>query len=130
MVIFCVWVFSLSIIDLRSHRLPNLLTLPGAVVIAIWAIGQDPLYIVGGVAWASLYLLTGITVGGIGGGDIKFALGLGTVAASGGLISWLGAVVGASIVSLLWACALRRGMDAGVAHGPGMAIATLVAVLT
>ncbi|WP_245802223.1 prepilin peptidase [Corynebacterium pacaense] len=127
-VLFLFWVLCLSLIDVRVHRLPDQLTLPGAAVAAAWALAHDPTWILGGVGWAGIYLLTGVVVGGIGGGDIKFALGLGIVAASAAPAAWVGAVVGASIVSLAGSRVLRGGRGGEIPHGPGMAIATVVAI--
>lgn len=132
----CIWCVILSAIDFRHRRLPDVLTLPGAVVINLWALFADPIWILGGLGWAALYLLTAVVMGGIGGGDIKFALGLGTVAATGGMRGWVIAVVGASALTLLFAVLVgvfvrtTRGestqvRDRRLPHGPGMALATI-----
>lgn len=135
---FLLWLGLLVGWDIRTRRLPDQLTLPGAGVIAVWAVVVDPWLLIGGLGWFFLYLLTAGVVGGIGGGDIKFALGLGTVAALGGVESWMIAVAGASLVTLtvtLLATGVSRNLAGGtvlgwrVPHGPGMALATCVAVV-
>ncbi len=134
-VAFVVWVGILVMWDIRSRRLPDILTLPGAGVIGIWALIIDPWLLLGGVGWFVLYLSTAGVMGGIGGGDIKFALGLGTVAAAGGVGAWMAAVVGASMVTLVISALLmmfhRPGgaVGRGIPHGPGMALGTCIAVV-
>lgn len=133
--VFVVWVGVLAVWDLRTRRLPDALTLPGALMITGWAVVVDPWLLLGGAGWFLLYLITAGVVGGIGGGDIKFALGLGTVAATGSVEGWLLAVVGSSLLTLLLAGVTLSGLVAGggdrtmrVPHGPGMGLATCLAV--
>lgn len=134
-VVFVVWVGVLAVWDLRTRRLPDVLTLPGALVIAGWAVVVEPVLLLGGLGWFLLYLVTAGVVGGIGGGDIKFALGLGTVAALGSVEGWVLAVAGSSLFTLLLSGAVTSGLVAGggdrtgrVPHGPGMGLATCLAV--
>lgn len=143
------WCTLLIACDLRWRRLPDQLTLPGALILALWVVGEGhPEVLWGGFAWSTLYLLTAVTHGGVGGGDIKFALGLGIIAALGGIGSWLLAVLGASVFSLLlafgmWLRLLLSGLIRGapgtawrarapvpaVPHGPGMVAGTAGAFL-
>ena len=130
---FVVWVASLMAWDVRTRRLPDYLTLPGAVLIGGWALAVDPWLLAGGIGWFLLYLVTAGVMGGIGGGEIKFALGLGTVAALGGAAGWLSAVVGASLITLVLAgLVMWRGTGNStvlqVPHGPGMGLATCAVV--
>lgn len=134
-VVFVVWVGVLAVGDLRTRRLPDVLTLPGALVITGWAVVVEPWLLLGGVGWFLLYLVTAGVVGGIGGGDIKFALGLGTVAAVGSVEGWVLAVVGSSLLTLMLSGVMTSGLVAGgedrtgqVPHGPGMGLATCLAV--
>ncbi|MFP7365670.1 prepilin peptidase [Corynebacterium callunae] len=131
--LFALWCAVLSFYDLRWRRLPNFLTLPGAAVINVTAAVQDPLWIAGGLVWAGLYFITALVVGGIGGGDIKFALGLGTVVASAGLGALMLAIVGSSLLSVLLGGMVRvYSRHPGrlyIPHGPSMALASTCAFI-
>lgn len=122
------WALALVVIDLRRRLLPDALTLPGAAVAALAAVvlGQ-PWAIVGGLAWALLYLAVGRLIGGVGGGDVKLALSLGTAAAlaagAGGLAA---AVIGSSVLTLTAMALTRRR---ALPHGPGMVTATVLVCL-
>lgn len=123
-----VWWAALMYFDFRYRRLPNQLTLPGAAIINSWALLHQPWWIGGGVAWAGLYLLTAVLCGGIGGGDIKFALGLGTLMVSLGIESLLMAIVGSSLISVLLGGIIlmcsRKKSPHSIPHGPSMIIAS------
>lgn len=137
-VVFVMWVVGLVAWDLRAMRLPDFLTLPGAVVIGVWALAVDPWLLLGGLGWFLLYLVSAGVTGGIGGGDIKFALGLGTVVATGGVATWMLAVAGSSLITLTIS-GLVAGIYAGgsgakirdrrIPHGPGMGIASCLALM-
>ncbi|CAM3859118.1 prepilin peptidase [Corynebacterium frankenforstense] len=122
------WASALVVIDLRRRLLPDALTLPGAAVAALAAVvlGQ-PWAIVGGLAWALLYLAVGRLIGGVGGGDVKLALSLGTAAAlaagAGGLAA---AVIGSSVLTITAMALTRRR---ALSHGPGMVTATVLVCL-
>lgn len=122
---FClVWGGALAAVDARSRRLPDYLTLPGAAACAAWALTCGrPAPLLGGLAWAGLYLVAGLLApeGAVGGGDVKFALGLGVLAATAGPAGLLLAAAGSSVLTLLY-CAAARATSAP--HGPAMAAAT------
>lgn len=87
--------------DVTSRRLPNKLT----VFLFLQSLGLcllagSPISLVFGAGWALLYLGVGIWCGGIGGGDIKLAAGLGTLAGMAGFPAVLIAVVGANCLVL------------------------------
>ncbi|MCK2200288.1 prepilin peptidase [Corynebacterium callunae] len=129
--IFALWCALLVVWDLRWRRLPNWLTLPGALFINLWATLQDPLWVGGGLLWAGLYFLTAVLFGGIGGGDVKFAAGLGTAVFSLGAEALVLAIVGSSLISVLLGGILRvmkgrRGV-VYIPHGPSMSIASTCA---
>lgn len=135
---FVVWVAFLVAWDICTRRLPDHLTLPGAAAIGLWALAVEPRLLIGGMGWFLLYLVSAGVMGSIGGGDIKFSLGLGTVAAAGGTQAWMIAVVGASLFTIMLAVILaavyshpRMGerVDRRVPHGPGMGIATCGALM-
>lgn len=120
------WAVALSLVDEKRRRLPDLLTLPAAAGAALGAAVTDPVLLLGGVAWAGFYFLLGVTVGGVGGGDVKLGLSLGILAAAaGGAVAWFAAVLGASAVTVLRGVVTRQG---SVAHGPSMLLATALAM--
>lgn len=90
------WAAVLSFFDLRYRRLPDLLTLPAAVIACIWW------WDFAGLLWPALYFVLGIRKGGIGGGDIKLAISLGMwTAHAAGTWGVLLAIIAASWITLL-----------------------------
>lgn len=117
-VVIAGWAVALCVSDLRRRRLPDLLTLPAIPIVWGAAAGQAPMALLGGVAWALLYLMLAVGVGGVGGGDIKLAASLGVLVVwGGGVVGWLLALSGASLLSLTTAVLSRRS---AVPHGPAM----------
>ena len=106
-----VWTVALVVTDLRSRRLPDVLTVPAAVFAAVWAVVTGvPVAVLGGVGWFLLSVLPGLLSRRLaaGGGDAKLALSLGTVAAGvGGVFGWLLVVGAASAVTVLLVLARR-----------------------
>lgn len=128
--LWCGW---LSVIDLRTRRLPNAATLPGAVVILGVAAGSGHLRaaLVGAALLAGGYLLVHLVApAAMGGGDVKLALGLGAVTGVAGSTVWLAAAAGAFVITaavgVLAAITGRR--RASLPHGPSMCLASLVAL--
>jgi leader peptidase (prepilin peptidase) / N-methyltransferase len=136
-VVVLVWLTALSVYDIRQQRLPNALTLPGAVVVLVIAAanGRGSAALAGAAALAGCYLVVHlISPAGLGAGDVKLAIGVGALCGAFGLDVWLLAALGAPLLTVLWAigAALRRGAGlrraAGVPHGPAMCVATATAV--
>jgi leader peptidase (prepilin peptidase)/N-methyltransferase len=111
-------------IDLREHRLPNVLTLPGiavgvaAVVVESLAFGRVALApAAAGAGYAGLLLLLAL-LGGMGVGDVKLgaALGLASwlpfVGITSPVLAFLAGGVGSVIVLV------RRGRGRRMAFGP------------
>ncbi|AGF72582.1 signal peptidase, membrane protein [Corynebacterium halotolerans YIM 70093 = DSM 44683] len=129
------WAVALCLHDLHHRRLPDALTLPAALGAGLGALLTAPPVLLGGLAWAGLYVLVGLrgtgrTGGrasrrGIGGGDVKLALSLGTLAAAAGVTAWFAAVLGASLITLSAAVGTR---SKALPHGPSMVAATALAV--
>ncbi|MDO5077534.1 MAG: A24 family peptidase [Corynebacterium sp.] len=111
------WAVILSGIDTCFRRLPDVFTVPAIVAVTVWAVSEQPWWLLGGVAWAGIYLV----LPGFGGGDIKLAASLGVVAAANGVLGWCVAVGGASLVTVVVGVATGQRV---VAHGPGMLAAT------
>ena len=129
------WLAALTVYDLRQRRLPNALTLPGAVAVLVVAAlaGRGTSALLGGVALAALYLLVHlIAPAAMGAGDVKLALGVGALTGAFGSDAWVIAAVGAPVLTALWGLlVLRPGRELArvtVPHGPSMCVATAAAV--
>lgn len=123
------WLVVLAAYDIRERRLPNWLTLPGAVVIlsVATAVGRGLPALLGALALFVVYLVAHL-LAGVGAGDVKLAVGVGALTAAFGFDVWALAALGAPLLSA--GCAVvevvrRRGSV--VPHGPSMCIATLAA---
>lgn len=130
-----VWTAALSVIDLREHRLPNLLTLTGAAAIltVCAGCGRGPAGLLGAAALGGVYLTVHLVApAAMGGGDVKLAVGLGALTGALGAPVWLLAALGAPVLTALLGTATalhRRGRLVGTAvpHGPSMCLASLAA---
>lgn len=123
------WAVALSVVDLRERRLPNVLTLSGAVVILIGAAvtGRGLPAVLGGLGLAGLYLAVHLAApAAMGAGDVKLALGLGALTGAFGVGPWTLAALGAQVITV--AAGLARGRGGPIPHGPAMCLASLVAV--
>ncbi|MFF8591132.1 prepilin peptidase [Streptomyces sp. NPDC015220] len=124
----------LALVDLRVHRLPDVLTLPLAAVTAVLlglaallpaAGGSWPSALLGGLALGAAYfVLFLVNPSGMGFGDVKLALPLG---AALGWYGWPDVVLGGAAGLLYGACyglglvALRRaGRKSAIPLGPFM----------
>jgi leader peptidase (prepilin peptidase)/N-methyltransferase len=73
-----VWLLVLSGVDLREHRLPNALTIPG--VFAVGATMTSNPWVAVGAAVAAAPYLVAVVIGGCGAGDLKLAVVAGALA--------------------------------------------------
>lgn len=128
-----VWSGILMVTDLRTRRLPNLLTLPAALLAVAWFAWHSNIgALCGALAWWALCVVPGwashrLTIGG---GDAKLSVSLGAIAsACGGCIGWYVAVGCASVVTLALATHPRCRRQRAIPHGPGMLIGTWLSVL-
>jgi leader peptidase (prepilin peptidase)/N-methyltransferase len=126
------WLIALSAFDIRQRRLPNLLTLPGAVAILLAAgvTGHGLGALFGAVAlfgvYASVHL---IAPAAMGAGDVKLAIGVGALTGAFGPDVWVLAAVGASVcTAVLAVCRSGRAAESSVPHGPSMCLASVAAV--
>ncbi|MBF6147168.1 prepilin peptidase [Nocardia nova] len=97
-----VWCVALSVIDIRTGRLPDVLTLPGAAVVPVLAAstGRAGAAIAGALLLAVPYLLVHLVEpAACGAGDVKLALGTGAAAAVGGPSCWVWAAIGAPLLT-------------------------------
>ncbi len=122
------WMTSLSVVDIREHRLPNIMTLPGAAVILMCMslFGRGLPALGGAAALGGAYLLVHLVAPtAMGAGDVKLAVGLGALTGALGTQVWALAALGAPLVTVGWAVLARRHT---VPHGPSMCLATSAAV--
>ncbi|MEI6253777.1 MAG: A24 family peptidase [Mycobacteriaceae bacterium] len=130
-----VWSTTLSVIDVRQRRLPNVLTLSGAVLILLGSAlcGRGLPAILGAGALGGLYLAVHLAdPAALGGGDVKLALALGALTGAFGVPVWVLAALGAPVLTAVVGTVtlvLRRGRAGlGVPHGPSMCMTSLAAV--
>lgn len=130
-VVVAVWLLALSSYDVRERRLPNWLTLPGAVLIPVVAAaaGRGGTALAGALALSGLYLVMHLVAPrSLGGGDVKLAIGLGAMTGAFGIDVWLLAALAAPLLTAVLAVwAAMRGIRT-VPHGPSMCTASAVAV--
>lgn len=126
------WLAALSAYDLRQRRLPNALTLPGAVLIlAVAALsGRGAPALLGGLALGALYLAVHLVDrAALGAGDVKLAVGLGALTGAFGVDVWVLAAIGAVLLTAVAGIAvllLHRGVSS-LPHGPSMCVASAAA---
>jgi leader peptidase (prepilin peptidase)/N-methyltransferase len=126
-----VWAVALSVFDLRERRLPNRLTITGAVLILLGAaaLGRGLPALLGAAALGGIYLAVHLVdPAALGGGDVKLAVGLGALTAALGGAIWVLAALGAPVLTAVAAvvAGLRRRGPV-VPHGPSMCAASLLA---
>ncbi len=126
-----VWLVALSAFDLRERRLPNWLTLPGALLVLVVAAvsGRGVIALAGAAALSVLYLVVHLLAPrAMGGGDVKLAVGLGALTGAFGVDVWLLAALAAPLLTAGLALgATVRGIRT-VPHGPSMCVASAAAV--
>lgn len=126
------WLITLSAFDIRHRRLPDALTIPGALAVVCGALASERGWaaFAGAAALFALYLLVHLAVpAGLGAGDVKLAPGLGALAGAFGVDVWTLAAVAAPLLTGLWALiAVAAGRRDPIPHGPAMCAATAGAV--
>jgi len=126
------WMVLLSMYDVRQRRLPNTLTLPGAVLIVIGAYvaGHGTASLAGATALFAVYLLVHVvSPTAMGAGDVKLAIGLGALTGCFGGDVWFLAALGAPLLTAATGVvAVLRRSGPSVPHGPSMCLASAIAV--
>lgn len=127
------WLVVLSLYDIRARRLPNWLTVPGAIVVLVTAVAVDrggPAAM-GAAALAGLYLVVHLAApAGMGAGDVKLAVGVGGLTGAFGYEVWVLAAVAAPIFTAVIAGVfVVRNSKTSVPHGPSMCVAAAAAVV-
>ena len=127
------WLTALSVYDIRERRLPNWLTLPGAIAILAVAAtaGHGGPALLGAVTLAGLYLVVHlIAPTGMGAGDVKLAVGVGALTGVFGYDIWVLAAIAAPLLTAFMACAaFIRSAKTTVPHGPSMCLASAAAAM-
>ncbi|WNG95098.1 A24 family peptidase [Mycobacterium sp. ITM-2016-00318] len=127
------WLVVLSLYDIRERRLPNRLTVPGAIVILLVSTAMDrggPA-LVGAGALAGVYLVVHlIAPTGMGAGDVKLAAGVGGLTGAFGYDVWVLAAIAAPLFTAAIACvAVVARSKITVPHGPSMCLASVAAAM-
>lgn len=126
------WLVALSVYDIRHRRLPNYLTLPGAVLLLVAAAlaGRGAAAALGAVALFGVYAAVHLAApAAMGAGDVKLAIGLGALTGAFGWAPWVLAAVGAPLLTGLYATVVAARRQAVVLpHGPSMCLASAAAV--
>ena len=129
------WLVVLSLYDIRERRLPNWLTVPGALaILAVAAVaGRGVPALVGAIGLAGLYLVIHlISPASMGAGDVKARGGRrGTdgrvrIRRVGGGRD-RGAIADRGVAVAL--VSLARRAETAVPHGPSMCLATMAAAM-
>ena len=127
------WLIALSAYDIRERRLPNWLTIPGAVTIVVVAAGagRGAAAMAGAVALAALYLVVHLVApAAMGAGDVKLAAGVGGLTGAIGADVWALAAIVAPLLTAAFACVVVvRRSKSTVPHGPSMCLATMAAIM-
>jgi leader peptidase (prepilin peptidase)/N-methyltransferase len=126
----------LTRIDLREHRLPDRLTLPGypaaLIGVGLGTLGGESALpaLIGGAAFLALFLVLAVA-GGMGFGDVKLAGVLGVVLGGAGLASAATGLLAAFLGGGLAAAVLlgRRGRGARLPFGPFLLLGFWIGLL-
>jgi leader peptidase (prepilin peptidase)/N-methyltransferase len=125
------WLTALSIFDIRQRRLPNWLTVPGAVAVLTAAVvaGRGAPASLGALALFAVYLMVHLLApSAMGAGDVKLALGVGALTGAFGVDVWVLAAVAAPMVTAgLAVVTVVRRAESTVPHGPSMCLASAAA---
>lgn len=125
------WLMALSAFDIRQRRLPNWLTLPGALAILILAsvVGRGLVALTGALALFAVYLAVHLVAPtAMGAGDVKLAIGIGALTGSFGVDAWALSALGAPLVTAVWAVgAVLCRSNSPVPHGLSMCLAAAAA---
>jgi leader peptidase (prepilin peptidase)/N-methyltransferase len=127
---------ALAVIDWRTQRLPDAITLPSYPILAVLLAPTGHLVpgLLGGLALAGVYgALWLVRPGALGLGDVKLAGLVGMLTGALGLDAWLVGAIGGQFLGALYALALlitRRGtLKSQFPLGPFIVLGALAAVL-
>jgi leader peptidase (prepilin peptidase)/N-methyltransferase len=126
----------LFVIDVRSHRLPNVYTYPAALVIAagLGMTQQWNAIACGLVAGLGMLALNLATRGGVGMGDVKLSVTLGMASGAIGVGTCVMVFVFAFLFGGIWAVAgmatRRYTRKTAIAFGPALLIGFWAAIIS
>jgi leader peptidase (prepilin peptidase)/N-methyltransferase len=127
---------ALAVIDWRTQRLPDAITLPSCPILAalLAPTGHLAGALLGGLALAGVYgIMWLVRPAALGLGDVKLAGLAGMLAGTLGVDAWLVAAIGGQFLGALYAIALlatRRGtLQTQFPLGPFILLGTLAALL-
>ena len=125
------WFVGLSWYDITQRRLPNWLTVPGAVVIlaSAAAAGHGAPALAGAISLFAIYFaLHLIAPAAMGAGDVKLAIGIGALTGAFGIDVWSLAALGAPLLTAGWALIVSvTSTERTVPHGPSMCVTAAAA---
>ena len=130
-----IWGFRICWLDATTRRLPNVYTWPAFLMTVIFAVvlpGWHAWQLLGGALWAGFVVVAPIIDRrmGVGGGDAKLALTLGTLAVSGGFWGlWIALAVAGAVGVGITVATTEQGEDRYVPHGPAMVAGTIAALV-
>ncbi len=124
----------LAAIDATCHLLPNVITLPTAAAALLLRVAFErsalvEIVVAGAVAFIAFLVLSILTRGGVGMGDVKLSAMLGL------LLGYpvLGALTLGVVVGGIWSAGLllsrRAGLRTAIAYGPFLALGGMVSIL-
>lgn len=126
---------ALAIIDWRTTRLPDVITLPSYPILALTLLptGELPRALLGALALAAAYaVLWFVRPEAMGLGDVKLAGLIGMAAAAMSWQAWVVAAVGGQVLGALYAIALlvarRATRDTQFPFGPFMLLGAFTAL--
>ena len=125
------WLMAMSAFDITQRRLPNWLTLPGAVAIlgVTFVAGCGLQAAAGALILFAVYLSVHLLApGALGAGDVKLAIGIGALTGSLGVDVWALAVMGAPMMTAAWgSVAMLFRLKTTVPHGLSMCLTAVAA---
>lgn len=130
-VVASAWLITLSVFDIRHRRLPDRLTLPGAVAVLAGAAlcGHGAGAVLGAVVLFAVYAVVHLVApAAMGAGDAKLAIGVGALTGAFGPDVWVLAALGAPLLTAVPASVVMLRGGRTVPHGPAMCLSAAVAV--
>lgn len=131
-VVVAAWLAALSVFDIRERRLPNWLTMPGALLVltAAATAGRGLPALAGAAALFGIYLAVHLLAPAtMGAGDVKLAVGVGALTGAFGIDVWVLAALGAPLVTGAWGiAAVMNRRENAVPHGFSMCLAAAAAI--
>jgi leader peptidase (prepilin peptidase)/N-methyltransferase len=125
---------ALATIDLATRRLPNVITLPVAVLaLVLRGAAERPhlteVAIAGVAAFVAFYVIAFIARGGFGMGDVKLTAMLGFLLGSKVVSALVLGILAGGLWAAILLAARRGGLRSSFAYGPYLCLGAAVAIL-